>query len=133
MKRLAIIALTVVAVAAATACTEVTTTKNITELSDTNTTLTVKTGTLLRYTAGEHNSVGIFSEYAISNEGPVTLIENKQVYLQPERIKQGSLGADEAKRIYTLQAKEKGTSIVTFRQNYRGKIESEVKFTITVE
>jgi hypothetical protein len=90
---------------------------------------TIKVGQNLSYSYVEHASVGISGEYFIENSKVLELKDKVRTY----KNNNGLPGGDEASIVLLFTGKEKGTTTLTVKKMFRGSVEDEYKFNITVE
>lgn len=92
---------------------------------------TIKVGQNISYSYVEHASVGIGGEYSVENSKVLELKDKVRTYNHPENS--GLAGGDEASIVLLFTGKEKGTTNLTIKKMFRGSVEDEYKFKITVE
>ena len=103
------------------------------QLKAENSDIKVKTGDKLGYSFREHMSVGYWAEFEIEDESVIRHSGTDTVYNTPERMREpGMSGADAAKTTFFFEAISTGTSLLIMRNIFRGEIENEYKFRITV-
>jgi predicted secreted protein len=105
----------------------------IVELKIDNTDVKVTIGVKLAYSFNEHMSVGYWAEFEIEDESVIRHSGTDTAYNSPERMNEpGMSGADAAKTTFFFEAISTGTSLLIVRNIFRGEIENEYKFRITV-
>jgi hypothetical protein len=103
------------------------------ELKAENPEVQANAGNKLGYSFHEHMSVGYWAEFEIEDESVIRHIGTDTVYNTPERMREpGMSGADAAKTTFFFEAISTGTSLLIVRNIFRGEIENEYKFRITV-
>ncbi len=91
----------------------------------------IKLGQQISYSFREHGSVGISAEYALSDGFVLALKERNKVYSNPDRKHMS--GADNSTVTLVFEAEEIGTCDIIIKKMFRGNIENELKFKVTVE
>lgn len=79
----------------------------------------------------EHGSVGSTSEVLIQDETILTLVSDEFKYTKEP--KEGMTGGDAGTRSYIFKALKTGETTITAKDIYRGKLQSETIFNITVQ
>lgn len=79
----------------------------------------------------EHASVGSTSEVLIHDETILTLVSDEFKYTKEP--KEGMTGADAGSRSYIFKALKTGETTITAKDIYRGKLQSETIYSITVQ
>jgi len=103
------------------------------ELKADNPEVIANVGNKLGYSFNEHISVGYWAEFEIEDESIIRHSGTDTVYNSPESMKEpGMPGADAAKTTFFFEAISTGTSLLIVRNIFRGEIENEYKFRITV-
>ena len=92
---------------------------------------TIKVGQNISYSYVEHGSVGIGSEYSVENNKVLELKDKVITYKNPANT--GLPGGDEASLRLIFTGKEKGTTTLTIKNMFRGSVEDEYQFKITVD
>lgn len=99
--------------------------------SQTQTEYKIKLGQQISYSFREHGSVGISAEYELSDGFVLALKERNKVYSNPDR--KHLAGGDNSTVTLVFEAAEIGTCEIIIKKMFRGKIENELKFKVTVE
>jgi len=103
------------------------------ELKPENSDMKVKIGDKLGYSFSEQMSVGYWAEFEIEDENVVRHSGTDTAYNSPERINEPEIsGADAARTTFFFEAISSGTSLLIVRNIFRGEIENEYTFRITV-
>ncbi len=102
------------------------------ELSQFRTTLTVEKGAELHYSFNSHGSVGYGADYSIASPTIVRYVRTDMDYAHPEKMKAGMSGADEATGTFVFEARAVGSTTLRVTEDFRGEIELEVEYSITV-
>jgi predicted secreted protein len=79
----------------------------------------------------EHASVGSTSEVLIQDETILALVSDEFKYTKEP--KEGMTGGDAGSRSYIFKALKTGQTSITAKDIYRGKLQSETIFNITVQ
>lgn len=104
----------------------------VVELGPGQTAITVAPGTVLRYSFKSYASVGYGAEYELDDSGAVVYVRTDTDYEQTEAERAGKTGADAATGTFVFEAREVGTASLQVRALFRGTVESEAEYTITV-
>lgn len=80
-----------------------------------------------------HGSVGIWAEQSIADTTILMLEGSETKYKHPENMKQGMTGGDAATKTFTFRALKVGQTTITSKQIFRGTVEREDVYQITVE
>lgn len=103
------------------------------ELKPENTDVRAALGDKISYSFYEHISVGFWAEFEIEDEDVIRHSGTNTTYDTPERMKEpGLTGADAARTSFFFEAIAVGTSMLIFRNIFRGNIETEYRFRITI-
>jgi predicted secreted protein len=79
----------------------------------------------------EHGSVGITSDIVIQDETILTLVSDEFTYTKEP--KEGTTGGDGGSRTYIFKALKTGQTTITAKEYFRGNLEKEVIYNITVQ
>ena len=80
-----------------------------------------------------HGSVGLGSEFEISDPRVLKMVGSKLTYTNPEKMKPGMTGGDRGVRRYRFQAVEPGTAQIKLITMYRGQVQKTRTVSITVK
>jgi hypothetical protein len=92
--------------------------------------VTVNRGARLAYSYRLWASVGYGADYVISNLHVLKMVYDKALYLHGDRMKPGMTGGDEARAQYVFKAVDAGSTLLTVRELYRGKVKVEKRFEV---
>jgi hypothetical protein len=92
--------------------------------------VTVTKGARLAYSYRLWASVGFGADYVISNLHVLKMVYDKASYLHGDRMKPGMTGGDEASAQYVFKAVDAGSTLLTVRELYRGKVKVEKRFEV---
>ena len=108
------------------------TTLKMTELNAlTSKDYTLKVGEKAYFQIDVHASVGIGAQYENTNESVLKLFSDEYNFKQKQEP--GMAGGDAATQVFTFEAIKIGETKLTFKKNFRGKIEETTEFNITVK
>jgi len=102
-------------------------------LSQFETTLTVATGTELRYSFKSHASVGFGAKYEVGDPAVLEYVRTDMDYEQSEAEREGKTGADAATGTFVFKAIAPGSTTLKVTEAFRGDPQLEVEYAITVE
>lgn len=102
-------------------------------LSHVETTLTVATGTELRYSFKSHASVGLGAKYEVGDPAVLEYVRTDMDYEQSEAEREGKTGADAATGTFVFKAIAPGSSTLKVSEVFRGDPQLELEYAITVE
>lgn len=104
----------------------------VVDLSPGQAAVTVAPGTRLRWSFKSHASVGYDADYELDDSGVVVFVRRDTDYEQSEAQRAGKTGADAATGTFVFEAREPGTASLQLRAQFRGAVESEARYAITV-
>lgn len=102
------------------------------QLSHFETTLTVETGTELRYSFKSHASVGFGAQFEVGNPAVLEHVRTDTQYEQSEEDRAGKTGADAATSTFVFTAKSPGSSTLKVTELFRGDPQLALEYAITV-
>ena len=92
---------------------------------------TLKVGEKAYFQIDVHASVGIGAQYENTNESVLKLFSDEYNFKQKQEP--GMAGGDAATQVFTFEAIKIGETKLTFKKNFRGKIEETTEFNIMVK
>lgn len=105
---------------------------NAIDLAESEKTLTVPTGTELRYSYKSHASVGLGASFEIGNPAVLEHLRTDKDYKQSEAEREGKAGADAATGTFVFKAGAPGSTTLEVHEQLRGKQKLLDKYEITV-
>ncbi|TFG65354.1 MAG: hypothetical protein E4H36_00125 [Spirochaetales bacterium] len=90
-------------------------------------------GQHLSYTFELYESVGFDADYRISDQSVLAFVERKEKYVNPKQMRQGMTGADDAEGTFVFRTLKPGRATLIILHLFRGDVEKEISFRLTVE